>query len=246
MRRDATGAQGVKHGEGRVPGARTGDRSRRRGGRDGALGLVTGPSAHRSTDEAARSAGSRQAGRAMQEHIDPKVLRSFALAAAMAAIQMTSVALAPVWLVRVVFPATFLGVAPILWWHRSFWSLWVVAAGATMNFAAIVANGGLMPITVSTLEAATGEPAALHGTVGERLPHTKDVLVADGEGRLTALGDRIIVTLGSKHPVVSLGDVFIAAGLAGFAAEAGLRAWRSRRRHLGRMIQPKVVTGLDG
>lgn len=182
----------------------------------------------------------------MREHVDPKVLRSFALAATMAAIQMTSVALAPVWLLRVVFPMTFLGVAPILWWHRSFWSLWVVAAGAALNFAAIVANGGLMPITVSTLEAATGEPAELRGQVGQRLPHTKDVLVADDGGRLTALGDRIILTLGSKHPVVSIGDVFIAAGLAGFAAEAGLRASRSRREPWPAKIQSGAVTGLDG
>lgn len=181
----------------------------------------------------------------MREHVDPKVLRSFALAASMAAIQMTSVALAPVWLLRVVFPMTFLGVAPILWWHRWFWSLWVVAAGAALNLAAIVANGGLMPITVSTLEAATGEPAELRGEVGQRLPYTKDVLVADDGGRLTALGDRIIVTLGSKHPVVSIGDVFIAAGLAGFAVEAGLRAWSSRRQKLTRLTQSQAVTGLD-
>ena len=142
LRRDAAAAQGVNHAEGRVPGARTGDRSRRRGGRDGAMGLVTGPSAHRLTG-AARSADPRT-GHSMREHVDPKVLRSFALAASMAAIQMTSVALAPVWLLRVVFPLTFLGVAPILWWHRTFWSLWVVATGAALNLTAIVANGGLM------------------------------------------------------------------------------------------------------
>lgn len=182
----------------------------------------------------------------MDHHVDPKTLRSFALAAAMAATQMTSMALAPVWLLRIVFPATFLGVLPILWWHRTYWSLWVVAVGAALNFTAIVANGGLMPITVSTLEAATGEPAALRADVGERLPHTKDVLVADDGGRLTALGDRIIVELGSKHPVVSLGDVLIAAGLAAFAVEAGLKAWLARRGKVVEGFRQGVVTQLDG
>ncbi|MEX2226868.1 MAG: DUF5317 family protein [Dehalococcoidia bacterium] len=128
--------------------------------------------------------------------------------------------------VRIVLPAT-IALAPLaLWPLRQHLGVWVVFVGLTANFATILANGGLMPIERSTVVEAVGaERAATHAS-GQWIAGSKDVLVADAEGQLTALGDSIIVRVGGSGFAASPGDIVVWCGLVLLAGEA---SWRWQR-----------------
>jgi len=86
-----------------------------------------------------------------------------------------------------------------------------------------------MPIELSSAEAALGPDRAAEYTVRGWIPHSKDVLVPDGGGRLIVLGDSIVIGGGGRGLVASPGDVVIFAGLLVIALEGSI-GWQ-RRRH---------------
>lgn len=131
--------------------------------------------------------------------------------------------------VRIVLPAT-LGAVPLaLWAYRDRIGVWVIFIGLAANLAATLANGGLMPIERNTVVEAVGAERAATYETGRWIPGSKDVLVADGGGRLLALGDSIIVRIGGGGMAVSPGDLVVWSGLIILAAEASL-AWQRRTR----------------
>ncbi len=89
----------------------------------------------------------------------------------------------------------------------------VIALGFAMNFAAIAANGGQMPVTRETIEA-SGQGWLVTG-VGEGQPvyQSKDVLLPKDQTRLWALTD-IFVTPPPVRRAVSFGDFVTFAGVA--------------------------------
>lgn len=89
----------------------------------------------------------------------------------------------------------------------------VMGAGLLLNFAAILANGGLMPVTPEALARAGYDIPADVGP-GDHLPHTKDVLKERGDVRLWFLGDRLVLDPLPGIAAFSIGDVVILAGLA--------------------------------
>jgi hypothetical protein len=102
-----------------------------------------------------------------------------------------------------------------------------------------------MPIEHSTAINAIGAARAADYTVGEWIPHSKDVLVADDEGRMTGLGDQIIIRVGSGGMVVSPGDMVVWAGLLVLAAEGSI-AWQRRsreQRETAGLTQPAAEGG---
>jgi hypothetical protein len=113
----------------------------------------------------------------------------------------------------------------------------VIFVGLSANLAAVVANGGLMPIEQRTVEAAVGTERAASYEPGTWIRGSKDVLVADGEGRLVALGDSIIIRAGGGSIAASPGDIVVWAGLLVLAGEASI-AWQ--RRH-GRRVDERPV-----
>lgn len=131
--------------------------------------------------------------------------------------------------VRIVLPAT-VALAPLaLWPLRQYAGVSVMFVGLAANLSAIVANGGLMPIERSTVVDAIGaERAAAHAS-GAWIEGSKDVLVRDGDGRLTALGDGIIVRIGDGGFAASPGDIVIWSGLAVLVAEASW-GWQRKSR----------------
>jgi uncharacterized protein DUF5317 len=130
---------------------------------------------------------------------------------------------------RVVLPLT-LALAPVaLWPHRRFLGVWVIFVGLAANLAAILANGGLMPIKPATVVEAVGVERASGYEPGAWIPGSKDVLLRPGEGRLVALGDSIIIRAGGRGIAASPGDVVVWAGLLVIAGEASL-AWQRRDR----------------
>lgn len=130
---------------------------------------------------------------------------------------------------RVILPST-IALAPLaLWAHRRLLGVWVIFVGLAANLAAIVANGGLMPIEQATVVEAVGAERAAAYAQGAWIPGSKDVLVAPGEGRLVGLGDGIVIRAGGNGIAASPGDVVVWGGLLVLAGEASL-AWQRRDR----------------
>jgi hypothetical protein len=132
--------------------------------------------------------------------------------------------------VRIAVPATIAAVPFALWPHRRWLGVWVVFVGLAANLAVILANGGLMPIDRDSVATAVGAEQAGAYASGDWLRGSKDVLEAPGDGRLTALGDSIALSLGRRGIVASPGDVVIACGVLILAAEASVGWQRSQRR----------------
>jgi hypothetical protein len=113
--------------------------------------------------------------------------------------------------------ATSLVVSQVLlllfaWQNRQLPGMWLLGAGAVMNFAVITLNGGFMPIfpeVVSDLVPhadGTWEP-------GHRLWLTKDIVLLSAETRLPWLSDRFLLPeWAPARAAYSLGDVAIALG----------------------------------
>lgn len=83
--------------------------------------------------------------------------------------------------------------------------MWIVGVGGLLNFAAIAANGGVMPASASALRSA-----------GQRVGGEKFVNSGTVRGaRLSFLGDVFAIPSSwPLHNVFSLGDVLIATGIA--------------------------------
>ncbi|MDO8614372.1 MAG: DUF5317 family protein [Dehalococcoidia bacterium] len=94
----------------------------------------------------------------------------------------------------------------------------ILGAGLLLNFAAIIANGGLMPVTPETMARAHYTIPADVGN-GDWVPHTKDVLLVREDVRLWFLGDRLVLAGLPAFRAFSLGDVIIVLGLVVTAGE---------------------------
>ena len=106
--------------------------------------------------------------------------------------------------------------------NRSEPGMWIAAIGILMNFTVIAANGG-MPVS--------GEAAVLAGAESPELILDAKHGQLDTDSRLVFLADVIPVPV--LRQVISLGDVFLALGLAVFL-EAQLRRPIHWFRHGGR------------
>ncbi|HEX8103553.1 MAG TPA: MFS transporter, partial [Solirubrobacteraceae bacterium] len=92
-----------------------------------------------------------------------------------------------------------------MWANRRIAGLWLIAAGGAANFAAIAANGGVMPASASALRA-----AGLTPDKGEAFANS----AALERPRLALLGD--VFAIPDSWPlanVLSLGDLLVMAGL---------------------------------
>ena len=159
-----------------------------------------------------------------------RVLFSASMAVVLLVVQAAAIQLSPSEAaVRVVLPATLCLVPVALWPHRARLGVWVILVGLFANFAPVLANGGLMPIERSTVIEAVGVERAAEYRTGAWIEGSKDVLVADGGGRLTALGDSIVIRFGDGGLAASPGDVVVFAGLLVLAAEFSV-TWQRRRQ----------------
>jgi hypothetical protein len=95
--------------------------------------------------------------------------------------------------------------------------MWLAGVGVLMNFTVIALNGG-MPVLEEAARIAGGGSTT---SAAEITTSAKHVMMNLGT-RLPALGDVIPIRIVGQGSVVSLGDVFLAVGLARFL-EAELR-----------------------
>lgn len=106
------------------------------------------------------------------------------------------------------------------------WSMRILTLGTVLNFAAIVANGGLMPVSPEARLQA-GMTALGQSGFGKVLPEGTGVLLPIDETNLRFLSDIIPVSL--VGGVFSYGDILIGAGLLIFFIETA--RWYNTHSH---------------
>ena len=110
------------------------------------------------------------------------------------------------------------------------WCMRILALGTVLNFAAIVVNGGLMPVSPEARLQA-GMTAIVESGFGKVLPEGTGVLLPVEQTNLWFLSDIIPISL--VGGVFSPGDVLIGIGLLIFVLEAtggrdSRRVWEGR------------------
>jgi len=113
-----------------------------------------------------------------------------------------------------------------------FWSMRILALGTVVNFVAIVANGGLMPVSPEARLQA-GMIALRPSSLGMVLPEGTGILLSVDQTNLQFLSDIIPI---SGVGVFSPGDVVIGVGLLIFFAEVA----RSASAHSRKSIESTV------
>ncbi len=109
-----------------------------------------------------------------------------------------------------------------VWFNRRYFAFWIMGAGLLMNLAAIILNGGLMPISPETLERLYPGAPAGQWQMGQQVGSSKNVMLTVAETRLEFLADRFFLPSWMSYSVAySLGDVLIAAGVFWFLWQAG-------------------------
>jgi hypothetical protein len=93
-------------------------------------------------------------------------------------------------------------------------SFWPITLGFLLNFLTILFNDGFMPISPETVNRLL--PAQQTSwIIGQRLGYGKDIILTPEMTRLELLADRFISpAIGTYRVAFSLGDIFIAIGVA--------------------------------
>ena len=104
----------------------------------------------------------------------------------------------------------------VIFMNRHIVGMWVVFAGAVLNFIVITINGGIMPAREGSLRTAgTLEHFQMHQAeldAGAAVPASA-IKIADDDTRLAFLGDILPIPSGLPGAnVLSIGDVLIALG----------------------------------
>lgn len=156
--------------------------------------------------------------------------RTFAIAVLLVGTQILVVHSQWELLVRVVLPASIFLALTVLWIWRRYLGVWCISVGLAANLVVVVCNGGLIPMEHSTLVSAVGQERADQYQVNSWLTGSKDVLVADGQGKFLFLGDQIIITpFGMVGFVASPGDIVVLSGFVLFLLEISYYLVRKHR-----------------
>ena len=98
------------------------------------------------------------------------------------------------------------------WCNRQYYEIWITALGTSLNFAAIIANGGRMPVSVKAMETIGKQDRLLQILSGVNGKH----MVADSSTHLVFLTDVIPARAFPVFlsTVYSAGDIFIGVGIS--------------------------------
>lgn len=121
---------------------------------------------------------------------------------------------------------------PFLLRNSSFWGIRLVFVGLLLNLTVMLANGGLMPVEGSAVEA-VGRHEAGDLELGSPIPGSKNVLLASGDVRLRELSDILVLPIPRPFTrAVSAGDLFVFMGVVIAFGEVVRRseAWKNLRR----------------
>ncbi len=107
------------------------------------------------------------------------------------------------------------------WANRQQRAFYLLLLGLCCNFLVIVSNGGLMPMSPTTLSKLVSPERAATWQLGERLGRTKDRLLLEEETRFALLSDRMTLPRWMGYAVAySVGDLIIALGAVLFLWDA--------------------------
>jgi catalase (peroxidase I) len=94
-----------------------------------------------------------------------------------------------------------------------FWGIRLIFLGLLLNLTAMFANGGLMPVERSAVEA-VGRHQVGDLQIGAHIPGSKNVLLNPQDVRLRELSDILVVPIPRPFTrAVSVGDLFVLAGV---------------------------------
>lgn len=89
-----------------------------------------------------------------------------------------------------------------------------ITTGFLVNFAVIILNGGLMPISPETIHRLIPNTTQDFWTLGQRLGYGKDIVLQESQTKLAFLSDRFVTPQWIHYPVAfSLGDILISLGV---------------------------------
>jgi len=128
-------------------------------------------------------------------------------------------------------PLAHLLLLPFLLRNLSFWGMRLILLGLLLNLTAMLANGGLMPVEGSAVEA-VGRHQVEDLQSGSPIPGSKNVLVASEDIRLRELSDILVLPVPRPFTrAVSVGDLFVFTGVVVAYAEVMRRtgAWTKQR-----------------
>jgi hypothetical protein len=128
-------------------------------------------------------------------------------------------------------PVAHLLLLPFLLRNLSFWGVRLILLGLLLNLTAMLANGGLMPVEGSAVEA-VGRHQVEDLQSGSPIPGSKNVLVASEDIRLRELSDILVLPVPRPFTrAVSVGDLFVFTGVVIAYAEILRRtgAWTRHR-----------------
>jgi len=108
------------------------------------------------------------------------------------------------------------------WQNRHQPAFSLLLLGLFANYLVIVSNGGLMPMSPTTLAALVSAERATTWQSGDRIAHTKDRLLPEEETHFAILSDRFVLPKWTGYTVAySVGDCIIALGAFWFLWGAG-------------------------
>ncbi len=121
-----------------------------------------------------------------------------------------------------------------IWENRTLPGIWLVGVGLAANLAAMLANGGYMPITRETLTSAGFVKQAATVEIGSHLFASKDILLPASAIRGWILSDIFVIPAPLLiRSVFSVGDLLISMGIFWIIQHAmsqpalAARIWRS-------------------
>lgn len=150
----------------------------------------------------------------MRTHRPPLVLRLLWMAPLAFACQILVIHALDGTALRVALPLSHLLLLPFLLANWRLLGVRLIALGLALNLLAITANGGLMPVEQSAVDA-VGKHTNVELTAGQHIPGSKNILLERHSIHLRALSDVILLPVPQPYTrAVSAGDLAIVAGIA--------------------------------
>jgi len=110
-----------------------------------------------------------------------------------------------------------------LYLNRRLQGIPLIALGVSLNLAAMIANGGFMPMDVATA-LAIGYHPGMAMPIGHHIPGSRDVLLLHQEQHLALLGDWLVLPSAFSilsRTAYSIGDILLSIGLGVLLVRAG-------------------------